>query len=160
MQYKAVFMHIQHVIWFRASHLHIKVKWLFDLKNTAGNAALSEALFLREEMQSGRPERVSLSLSSISVLSRYSAHIWDRHNNNRHNPSFSHWFSCYLLRWQDEATIGRGQILERNERERATREEEEEAVLCYCASSGSLFTAGLTDIVCGRHTFVYRWKIL
>lgn len=45
-------------------------------------------------------------------------------------------------------------------RERATREEEEEAVLCYCASSGSLFTAGLTDIVCGRHTFVYRWKIL
>lgn len=62
-------MHIQHVIWFRASHLHIKVKWLFDLKNTAGNAALSEALFLREEMQSGRPERVSLSLSLPSPSS-------------------------------------------------------------------------------------------
>lgn len=140
MQYKAVFMHIQHVIWFRASHLHIKVKWLFDLKNTAGNAALSEALFLREEMQSGRPERVSLSLSSISVLSRYSAHIWDRHNNNRHNPSFSHWFSCYLLRWQDEATIGRGQILERNERESDARRRRGSGVVLLCQFRKSIYS--------------------
>lgn len=48
------------------------------------------------------------------VLSFLSSHtslrIWDKQNNNQHNPSFSHWLSCYLLSWQVGARIESRQI--------------------------------------------------
>lgn len=106
-------MHIQSLIWFQASHLHIKVKWLFDLKHTDGNTALLESLFLK-----GDAKWRGVGLSVVWSVTGSCFHFclltlvstYETNNNNQHNPSFSHWLSCYLLCWRVEARIRNGHI--------------------------------------------------